>query len=539
MDPGAAEVSKVVIMAFQNTLTWKNMVHDGQENMYHIRYESEVGIFEKEMAAGPKRYPIILGGQRLEARSHFDDISPIDASMIVGKFPSATKEDVDRAVEAAQGAFNSWSHTDHLTRAKIFERAADLMDEERFRFSAALTFDNGKDRDEAIAETDEAIDFIRWYVDAMRRNNGYEQDMHRPYEDERPKSLMRPYGVWAVVCPFNFPLAISCGMMSGAMITGNTVVAKPSSPAPLPVYLLYDVLERAGLPGGVMNVVSGSGAEVGDHLVQHPGISGTVFTGSKDVGYDIIRKSLKKYPTPVIAEMGGKNAALVMASADQVKAAKGIIQSAFSFSGQKCSACSRVYVHESIYDPFMKELVKRTEALVVGDPRKKGTFVGPVIHAKAVQDYERYVEMARKDGKVLTGGKIVKPEGVDGKLYAAPTIVGGLPDDHFLVMNELFVPILCVLKCRSVEDAVRKSNSVDFGLTSGIFTKEQQELQYYFDNIEAGVCYANRARGATTGAMVGGQPFGGWKASGSTGKGTGTDLYLTQFMRQQARTIGM
>ena len=515
------------------------MLHDSQENMYHIHYEDEVGIMDREMAAGAKAYPIIIDGKRLEARSHFDDVSPIDSKTIVGRFPRATKENVNDAVEAATRAFHSWSLTDHLGRAKIFEKAAMLMGEAKYRFAAALTYDNGKDRDEAIAEVDEAIDFLHWYVEAMRRHEGYEEEMQRPFEDERPRSVLRPYGVWAVVCPFNFPLAISCGMMSGAMITGNTVVVKPSTPAPLPVYMLYDILEHAGLPGGVMNVLTGSGAEVGDGLVQHPGVSGVVFTGSKDVGYEIIRKSLKKYPTPVIAEMGGKNAALVMATADQDRAARGIIQSAFSFSGQKCSACSRAYVHESIYDQFVKDLVMRTESLAIGDPRKKGTFVGPVIHAKAAQDYDRYVEMARKDGKILTGGKRMDLPGTSNRLYVAPTIVTNLPDEHFLVMNELFLPILCVQKCRSVEDAVRKSNSVEFGLTSGIYTRDQQELGYYFDHIEAGVCYANRARGSTTGAMVGGQPFGGWKASGSTGKGTGTDMYLTQFMRQQARTISM
>ncbi|MCE5296266.1 MAG: aldehyde dehydrogenase family protein, partial [Euryarchaeota archaeon] len=364
----------------------------------------------------------------------------------------------------------------------------------------------------------------------------FDEETLKAYDDERSRSVMRPYGVWAVVCPFNFPFAISCGMMTSAMITGNTVVVKPASPSPLPPYLIYEIYERAGLPEGVMNVVAGSGAEVGERLVTHPDVSGVVFTGSKDVGYGIIRTSLKKYPMPVIAEMGGKNAAIVAPSADMDKAIRGIVQSAFTFSGQKCSACSLVYVQESVHDKFVESLAAKVSSLKFGDPRNADSYAGPVIHRKAVQDYERYIEMARKDGHVITGGKVLNLPGLNGN-YVAPTVVTGLPDDHFLVKNELFLPILCVQRYGTIEDAVRKSNDVEYGLTSGIYSNDRGEVDHYLENIEAGVCYVNRARGATTGAMVGSQPFCGWKASGSTGKGTGTAYYLTQFMRQQARTF--
>lgn len=525
-------------MTFQNINTHKNMVHDGQEKMYHIRYDSEVGILQGELASGPRNFPFIIDGQRLEARSHFDDPSPIDGKIVVGRFPIGTVTDIDKAVDAAQRAFRSWSRTELSSRLKIFERAADMMDEARFQLAAALTYDNGKDRHEAVAEADEAIDFVRYYVQAMRDHNGFEEEMLRAYEDERTKGVMRPYGVWAVVCPFNFPLAISCGMMTGAIITGNTVVMKPASPAPLLVYLLYDIFEKAGVPPGVINVVTGSGAEMGDALTMHPGISGVVFTGSKEVGYRLLHAP-KRYPTPVIAEMGGKNAAIICASADLERAVKGVARSAFSYSGQKCSACSRVYVHESIFNGFIDSLVQAMVNMPVGDPRSGTTYAGPVVHAKAVMDYERYVEMARRDGKVVFGGKRVAVPGLEGGHYVAPTIVTGLQDDHHLVRSELFLPILCVQHFHSLEEAVRRANEVEFGLTSGIYSREQNELQYYFDNIEAGVTYANRARGATTGAMVGCQPFGGWKASGTTGKGSGTAMYLTQFLRQQSRTVSM
>ncbi|QLH75597.1 MAG: aldehyde dehydrogenase family protein [Methanomassiliicoccales archaeon] len=523
-------------MVFRNVNTYHNMVRDGQARLYDLRYEGEIEIMTKDLALGPKQYPLVIDGQRITGRSHFDDRSPIDENIIVGRFPRGSAEDVDAAVDAAKRAFSDWSRADLETRLGIFTKAADIMDEERFRLAAAITYDNGKNRHEAIAEVDEAIDFVRYYVGCMKENNGFSNETPRAYEDERSQSVLRPYGVWAVICPFNFPLAISCGMMTGAMVTGNTVVVKPASPAPLMPYLYYDILERAGLPPGVMNVVTGGGAEVGGRLTAHPEISGFVFTGSKEVGFDLIKRSLRRYPVPVIAEMGGKNPAVVMPSADLEKAVRGIAHSAFSYSGQKCSACSRAYVHEEIFDDLVGRLVRRTESLRFGDPRKADTYSGPVIHAKAVQDYERYVEMARKDGKVHCGGKKIEVPGLKG-YYVAPTIVTGLHEDHFLLKNELFLPILCVQRVRSLEEALRKANDVDFGLTAGIYSTERSEIEYFFDNIEAGVCYANRARGATTGAMVGSQPFCGWKASGSTGKGTGTALYLTQFMRQHARTI--
>jgi 1-pyrroline-5-carboxylate dehydrogenase len=327
-------------------------------------------------------------------------------------------------------------------------------------------------------------------------------------------------------------------MATGAMITGNTVVAKPASPAPLSVFLLHDILEAAGLPPGVFNVVTGSGSEVGDTLVNHAKVSGVVFTGSKDVGYKLIRESLARLPRPVIAEMGGKNPAIVSQAADLAMAVKGVAQAAFGFSGQKCSACSRVYVHEQVFDVFVEMFTAYAGRYRIGDPRDKDTFICPIIHPKAVQDYERYVAMALQDGKVVLGGKRLTEGAMALGNYVEPTIITGLPEEHHLVKNEMFLPILCAQSYSDLEGAVRNANDVDFGLTAGIYSNLSHEVEYFFDHIEAGVCYANRARSATTGAMVGAQPFGGWKASGSTGKGSGTALYLTQFLRQQARTVG-
>jgi 1-pyrroline-5-carboxylate dehydrogenase len=382
---------------------------------------------------------------------------------------------------------------------------------------------------------DEAIDFISFYADQMEKLNGFQEEKPPAYADERPVSVMRPYGVWAVVCPFNFPIAISAGMLTGAIITGNTAVLKPSTPAPLAVHMLYEVYERAGVPPGVINILSGSGSVAGEALVSSDKIEGIAFTGSKEVGYRLLSSSLRRHPIPVITELGGKNPAIVTEKADLAKAVAGVASSAFGFSGQKCSACSRVYVHDLVYDDFMVALMKFTSRLKVGDPREKDTYVGPVIHQKAEDDYISHVAMARKDGIVHVGG-----EKVQGKLarghYVQPTIVGSLPEAHFLIKNELFLPILCVQNFTDIKDAVRRANDVDYGLTSGIYSRDPDEVEYFFENIEAGVSYSNRARGATTGAMVGAQPFGGWKASGSTGLGSGTAMYLTQYMRQQSRT---
>jgi 1-pyrroline-5-carboxylate dehydrogenase len=443
---------------------------------------------------------------------------------------------VERAVAAAENAHKEWSLTSFQKRAEIFHKAAEIMAHEVFRFAAAITLDNGKNREEAIGEVDEAVDFLEFYSQTIIENEGFREKKNPPYDDEDPVSVMLPYGVFAVICPFNFPLSISVGMTTAALITGNTVVVKPASVAPLAVYQFYDLLVRAGLPAGVMNVVTGSGAEVGDHLVNHPKVAGIAFTGSKEVGFRLLRTNPRGWSIPIIAEMGGKNACIVTRNADLDKAVEGVVHSAFGFSGQKCSACSRVYIQDDIFDTFMGKLVSRTMDLKVCDPRLKECDLGPVIHPKAVSDYERYVAMAKKDGEVLFGGNVLKNEGKRGQ-YVEPTIVIGLSEDHFLVKNELFSPILVAQKFKILPEALAKANAVEYGLTSGICSKDPNEIKFFFDHIQAGVAYANRPRGATTGAMVGGQPFGGWKASSSTGKGSGTKEYLQQFVRQQARTV--
>lgn len=521
-------------MSFQNLNTYVRLVKENRVDEFHANYEEAIEAMSSSIQEKTVSYPLYINGEAIPARQQFDDLSPIDQHLIVGRFPKGSKADVDSAVAAAENAFKVWSSTPYQKRAEIFHKAAELMAKEVYRFAAAITLDNGKNRDEAIGEVDETVDFLEFYAQTIIANEGFRERKNPPYDDEDPVSVMLPYGVFAVICPFNFPLSISVGMTTGALITGNTVVVKPSSVAPLAVYLFYDLLVRSGLPAGVMNIVTGSGDEVGDHLVKDPRIAGIAFTGSKEVGFKLLRSNPRSWSIPIIAEMGGKNACIVTRQADLDKAVEGAVNSAFSYSGQKCSACSRVYVQEEVFDMFAGKLVSRTMDLKVCDPRLKECGLGPVIHTKAVSDYEKFVAMAKRDGEVLYGGNVLREM---GECYAEPTIVIGLPEEHFLVQNELFLPILVVQKFKILPEALAKANAVEYGLTSGIYSNDPVEVEFFLDHIQAGVAYANRPRGATTGAMVGGQAFGGWKASSSTGKGSGTKEYLQQYVRQQARTV--
>ena len=522
-------------MSFKNLNTYERMVKEGEEQSFHSRYERAVERFVQSLETRTS-YESMIDGKAVATGDHFVDTSPIDTDLVVGEFSLGGKNEASQAISAARRAFQAWSVMDLDKRLSIFRKAAEIMRRELFEIAAAVTVDNGKNRYEAVGEVDEAVDFISYYAERMEARNGFREETSPAYEDEMPVSTMRPYGVWAVICPFNFPIAISTGMLTAAIITGNAAVVKPSTPAPLAVHMLYDIYERAGVPPGVINLLSGNGSDAGDALASSERIDGIAFTGSKEVGYKLLASSLRRYPIPVITELGGKNPAIVTEKADLARAVAGVAGSAFGYSGQKCSACSRAYVHELVYDEFMVNMLKHVSRLRVGDPRERATYIGPVIHQKALDGYLAHSEMARRDGVLHTGGEQVKGKLSKG-FYASPTIVTGLPEDHFLIKNELFLPFLCVQRFTDLKDAVRRANDVDYGLTSGIFTSDEEEIRYFFENIETGVSYANRARGATTGAMVGAQPFGGWKGSGSTGLGSGTDMYLTQYMRQQSRTV--
>jgi 1-pyrroline-5-carboxylate dehydrogenase len=319
-------------------------------------------------------------------------------------------------------------------------------------------------------------------------------------------------------------------------VAGNCVVLKPATDTPYTAWLLTECFRDAGVPAGVFNFITGSGRVVGQTLVDHPDVDGITFTGSYDVGMNILRSFANgRFPRPVIAEMGGKNPTIVSKKADLDKAAMGVMRSAFGLQGQKCSACSRVYVDKDVKDAFMTKLVDLTSQIKVGDPTKKENWMGPVANKSALNDYKEFVADLRANGDIVFGGQVLEDAG--NGYFVAPTIVDNLPEDHRLWKQEMFLPIVTVAGYEDLDEAMKKANDVEYGLTAGFFSEDDDEVNWWLDNIEAGVIYVNRSSGATTGAWPGYQSFGGWKGSGSTGKAAGSFYYIQQYMKEQSQTV--
>jgi 1-pyrroline-5-carboxylate dehydrogenase len=487
-----------------------------------------------------KSWPMYINGEPrpVQEGREFEDRSPIDTDIVLGRFPRGTKEDAADAVAAALAAYPGWSRTPYRERIAILRRAANLFRDRKYDLSALLTIEAGKTRAEALGEVEEAADLIDTYCDQLEEANGFERQMGALDPRERNRDVMRPFGPWAVVAPFNFPVALATGMTAGVLVTGNTAVLKPASDTAYSGHEVYRCFADAGLPPGVLNFVTGGGAEVGDALTGDPRIAGIIFTGSKEVGTALFREvAAGPYARPCITEMGGKNPTIVTAKADLWKAVEGVARSAFGFGGQKCSACSRVYVERPVYDQFVDLLVERTAKMVVGDPADGKTFVGPVINEAAQRRFAEAAGRARREGRVRFGGETLQDGAFARGYFVAPTIVDGLPLDHPFFKEELFLPFLAVAPVDSLDEAIREANATEYGLTAGIFTEDEREIDEFFERIEAGVVYANRSGGATTGAWPGCQSFTGWKASGSTGKGGLGPYYVQQFLREQSRTV--
>jgi 1-pyrroline-5-carboxylate dehydrogenase len=478
-----------------------------------------------------------IDGSEVGSAAELEDRSPIDTRVVLGRFAAGTSADVDRAVRAARRAFPEWAGRHWRERSAIVRKAADLIESRGFELSALVSLEAGKNRLEAMGDVTETADLARYYCEQLEKNEGFDRPMSRFTENEETRSVMRPYGVWAVISPFNFPAALAGGPTSGALLGGNTVVLKPSQETPLTALALYRIFREAGVPAGALHLVFGTGEAAGEPLALHPGVDGMLFTGSKAVGMSLLARFSREFPKPCIAEMGGKNPALVMPSADLDAAAEGVMRSAFGLQGQKCSACSRVYVHEAVREEFTARLLEKTAAITIGDPSRPRVYLGPVIHERAYRAYERYVDQARRDGRVLTGGQVLREGDLAHGYFVSPTVVAGLPRDHALFREEMFVPVVCVAGVSSLDEAISLANASEYGLTAGFFSQETREVQAFLDRIEAGVVYVNRRAGATTGAWPGVQPFGGWKGSGSTGKASGGLYYVQQFMREQSRTI--
>ncbi len=530
---------------FENEFTYKKYLESGNEAEFDRLFEAAVQEVKRNFNAA---YPMYIGGKAVYSNEKLVEKSPIDGS-VLGIFQKGTREHAKQAIAAAKSAFAAWSATSYKERAAMFRNAAEIFAKNKFMLGAILSYENGKSRYESIGEVDEAIDFMRYYANELESNKGYVRKTFMPESTAKvaagfqgaPSSgekviiAMKPYGVFGVIAPFNFPVSISTGMSVGAMITGNTVVFKPSSTDNMSMLTglkIYELLRQAGLPDGVFNFVTGPGSEVGDELANSADVAGIVFTGSRSTGLGMIAKNFAAGKQKVfIVEMGGKNPAIVSKSANIDDAVAGVASAAFGYDGQKCSALSRLYVHESIKELFISKLIEKIRGFKIGNPLEKGNYMGPLISGSAFKRYVESVEKAKRDGRILYGGNAVNT-GLNG-LYVEPTLAE-VPHSSELVHNELFVPILTIESFKDFGEAIKMANDVEYGLTAGLYSGSNKEIKQFMAEIEAGVVYINRSVSATTGAIVGLHTFVGWKGSGLTGKGTGSKYYLEQFMREQS-----
>jgi 1-pyrroline-5-carboxylate dehydrogenase len=502
-----------------------------------LHREYEAGLAEaKTLLGGHHRNWV--DGQARDGDGESSVRSPIDHDIILGHFATGTRQDVKDAIEAARRAQPAWFALGWEKRIEIIRRAAELISQRQMVLGGLMAIEVGKNRLEALGEVEEAADLLRYYSQTAVDNNYYDHPMDSLGDKAvHTRSILRPHGVFAVISPFNFPMALAAGPSAAALIAGNTVVFKPSSVAPISGVKLIEAYRDAGIPDGVINLVMGPGETVGAELRDNEGIDGIVFTGSYDVGFDLYRTFSRRFPKPTIVEMGGKNPAVVSRKADLEEAAEGIMRSAFGFQGQKCSANSRVYVEKPVHDELVRLLVEKTEAITIGDPLLRENWLGPVIDQRAVDRHQQAVAEARKDGRVLVGGERLNDRGMDRGFYVEPTVVGNLPADHRLFRDELFAPFTAVHAVDSFDEAIRLANDSVYGLTAGVYSEDQGEVQRFLDTCEAGVLYVNRRAGATTGAWPGVQAFGGWKGSGSTGKAGLSMYYVAQFLREQSHTV--
>ena len=514
-------------MGFENESTFVRMAKKGNQKEFNRMYEDALKDVTKFLG---QEYPNIIGKNVME-KEKIHEVSPIDGTTI-GTFQSATKESVDSALNMLKGSYRNWFSLGYVKRSQIFMRAADELSRRKFELSAILAYENGKTRAEAVADLDEGIDFLRYYSLNLIENQGFIRFTGKGYDNEESQSVMKPYGIFAVIAPFNF-YAITVGMVCGPLITGNSVIFKPSSNLLISSHIFANILYEAGVPKEVLAFVSGKGSVIGPYIVSNKHVSGVLFTGSRDAGMDIFRRANEAHPKVVITEMGGKDAIIVTDKANIQRAVNGVYRASFGYSGQKCSACSIAYIQSGIYDKFKDQLLEMVKKTIPGDPRIAETYLGPVINEEALNKYKKSMEIIRKESKVIAGGNVLDKKG----FYVEPTLVENPEDDSYVIKNELFLPVLAIKKVNSLKEAVEKVNASDYGLTGGIFTEDSDEIQYYFENAEVGVLYANRERGGSTGAMVGSQPFVGWKLSGISGKGTGSFYYLQQFLREQSQTI--
>ncbi len=477
-----------------------------------------------------KEYPIVIGGERIYTKDKFNSINPSKTDEILGVFQKANAEIAERAIESALCAFEEWSWHSAKERAIFLMKVANLMRKRRFHLNAWMILEIGKNWVEADADTAEAIDFCEFYAREMIRLSEHQELTTK--RDEAVELKYIPLGVGVVIPPWNFPCAILTGMTTAAFVTGNTVVLKPASDTPGIAYAVFEILEEAGLPPGVVNFLTGPGSIAGETLVLHPKTRFISFTGSKEVGLRIFENASKVQKGQIwlkrtVLEMGGKDFIIVDEEADMDLALNAVYASAWGFQGQKCSACSRLILHEKIYDEFLEKFIPMVERMKIGDTRYFENYLGPVANKSSYEKILEYIEIGKGEGKLLCGGAHENKEGY----FIKPTVFGDIKPEGRIFQEEIFGPVLAVTKAKDFEESIKLANYTEYGLTGALITKNRKKIWEGKKKLFCGNLYINRK---CTGALVGVHPFGGFNMSGTDSKAGGRD-YLLLFT--QAKSI--
>lgn len=496
-----------------------------------VRKLMEEAIKKTESEFG-KEYEMIIGGKRVKSDEKFKSINPSKKDEVIGLFQKGKEEHTEEALKTAWCTFKTWKYISAEKRAEYLFKIADTLRKRRFEFNSYLIFEVGKNWFEADADTAEAIDFCEYYArEAIKYDKGQPVTQ---WDNEKDEMFYIPLGAGAVIPPWNFPLAILVGMTTSAIVTGNTVVLKPSSDAPLIATKFMEVLEEVGLPSGVVNLVTGPGSTVGDYLVKHPNTRFISFTGSKEVGLRIVEEAGKHregqiWIKRVVAEMGGKNGIIVEDDANIDSAVQGCLHSAFGFQGQKCSALSRLFLHEKIYDEFLDKFVKKVSEIKIGPTKYFENYLGPVINEASFNKIMSYIEIGKKEGKLLLGGEPF--ENKEG-FFIKPTLFIDVDVKGRLMKEEIFGPVVGIVKYKNLDEAIEMYNDTEYGLTGAIYTRDKEKIEKAKREMHCGNLYINRK---CTGALVGVHPFGGFNMSGTDSKAGGPD-YLLLFL--QAKSTG-
>jgi 1-pyrroline-5-carboxylate dehydrogenase len=491
-----------------------------------------------EQVAGQlgREYELVIGGERFKTEGKIRSLNPARPAQVVGIHQKAGAEHAEQAMRAALLAYETWSRVSTDQRVSLLLGAAEIIRQRKFEFCAWLTYEVGKNWAEADADVDETIDFLEFYSREALRLASATTPIQ--YPGERNELLYIPLGVGAVIPPWNFPFAIMAGMAAASIVTGNTVILKPSSDSPTIAAKFVEVLEEAGMPGGVVNFCPGSGATFGNAIVEHPKTRFIAFTGSKSVGLDIHERAAKAQSGQIwikrtILEMGGKDSILVCADADVDAAVDGVVAAAFGFSGQKCSACSRAIIEAPIYDIFVERVRERVAELTVGDPTENRSM-GPVINQAALESMLSFIETGKKEGRLVAGGNAVTTPA--GGFFLEPTVIADVAPDAVIAQEEIFGPVLALIRVESFEEGLGVANNTEYGLTGALYTADRNRLNHARSEFHVGNLYLNRK---CTGAMVGAHPFGGFNMSGTDSKAGGPDyLYLFTQAKSVAEKLG-